>query len=94
MRCLVSANVSFVAVRREHCLAPSDQRAHRASDVIISHPFPPALIDCQIPGVLCHGPLNCLPSPPVSALTVALTISKVANVSHCCSEKWELCRER
>lgn len=30
----------------------------------------------------------------VPALTVALILSKVANVSHCCSEKWESCRER
>ena len=43
---------------------------------------------CPIPGVLSYVPLNCLPTLPVSALTVALTLLKVANVSYCYSEEW------
>lgn len=39
-------------------------------------------------------PVNCLPPPSVFALIVALALSKVVNVSHCCFEKWELCPER
>lgn len=38
-------------------------------------------------------PLNCFPTLSVLALTVALTLSKAANVSHCCSEEGQSCRE-